>query len=261
MKIESSIKTDGTVKADIDPFMGDMYLEDTPDQTPFATFMFPPTNADKFSWVNFTRQIEIQDMDAFQQFNTWFVNNETLNIGIKGKTQVQPKGLSKKYGVTFHKILPTKGLNLFKGMKVNNAKVDIGKTNGTNFNATAILPNPSHFTLDIGNATFDNDFLGVNLGQLQIDNLFLQPGDNEVAVKGLLDQIQIISLAGAHKPYCETGVVPFSLIGTNVTNHGQQIPYFEYALAHANQTVQLNVSDTLVNSGVDAGVACSKNAN
>ncbi|KAJ3484863.1 hypothetical protein NLG97_g6952 [Lecanicillium saksenae] len=261
MTINSTISTDGTVKADIDPFAGDMYLEDTPDQTPFAVLNFPPTNANKHSNVNVDQLVKITNMDAFNKFNTWFVNNETLKIGIKGKTKVQPKGLSKKYDVTFHKVQEIKGLNLFKGMKVENAKVDL-KTNSKNstdfrnFNATAVLPNPSHFSLDIGNATFDNYFLGANLGKLYIDNLSLVPGENKAFVTGALDQGQIILLMGANKPYCETGVAQFSLIGSNVTRNGEEIPYFQYALAHANQTVELDVGETLKNSNFPAKITC-----
>ncbi|ATY58352.1 hypothetical protein A9K55_003281 [Cordyceps militaris] len=265
MTINSTITTDGTVKANIDPFAGDMYLEDTEDKTPFAVLNFPPTNADKYSVVNVDQHIVIQNLDAFNKFNTWFVNNETLRIGVKGQTKVQPSGLNKKYDVTFHKILEVKGLNLFKGMTVINPRVDLSVDNGTvpdfrNFYAQAELPNPSHFSLDIGNAVFDNYFLGVNLGKLYIDNLSLVPGTNKVNVTGNLNQGEIIVLASGAKPYCETGVASFSLIGNNVTRDGVEIPYFQYALAHANQTVSLNITDTLFRSNIPAAVTCSKGA-
>ncbi|OAQ98635.1 hypothetical protein LLEC1_06933 [Akanthomyces lecanii] len=265
MIINSTISTDGTVKANIDPFAGDMYLEDTDDKTPFAVLNFPPTNANKHSNVNVDQHVEIKNMDAFNKFNTWFVNNETLKIGIQGKTKVQPNGLSKKYDVTFHKVLEVKGLNLFKGMKVIDPRVELTVDNGTdpnfrNFYAKAVLPNPSHFSLDIGNATFDNNFLGTTLGKLYINDLALVPGSNTVDVSGSLDQGQIIVLASGAKPYCETGVADFSLIGTNVTRNGVEIPYFQYALAHANQTVELNITDTLYRSNIPASVKCSSGA-
>jgi hypothetical protein len=266
MTINSTISTDGTVKADIDPFAGDMYLEDTEDKTPFAVLNFPPTNANKHSNVNVDQHVVIQNMDAFNKFNTWFVNNETLKIGIKGYTKVQPKGLSKKYDVTFHKVLEVKGLNLFKGMKVEDARVKLSvntnnSTDFRNFNATAILPNPSHFSLDIGDAVFDNYFLGSNLGKLYINDLSLVPGENKVFVTGALDQAKIITLMGANKPYCETGVAQFALIGSNVTRNGVEIPYFQYALGHANQTVELDVVKTLEDSAFPAKITCNKDAN
>ncbi|KAM3565860.1 hypothetical protein ARSEF4850_001171 [Beauveria asiatica] len=263
MTVDSTISTDGTVKADIDAFAGDMYLEDTDDKTPFAVLDFPPTNANKHSNVKVDQHVEIKNMDAFNKFNTWFVNNETLKIGIKGNTKIQPKGLSKKYHVIFHKVLEAKGLNNFKGIKVINPRVTLSVDKGTdpnfrNFYAQTELPNPSHFSLDIGNTVFDNYFLGKNLGKLYIDNLSLVPGTNTVNVTGSLDQGQIIVLASGAKPYCETGVAAFSLIGNNVTRDGVEIPYFQYALAHANQTVELNITDTLRSSNIPASVKCAK---
>ncbi|KAM3501348.1 hypothetical protein MY11210_009383 [Beauveria gryllotalpidicola] len=265
MTIDSTISTDGTVKADIDAFAGDMYLEDTDDKTPFAVLNFPPTNANKRSNVKIDQHVEIKNMDAFNKFNTWFVNNETLRIGIRGNTKVRPKGISKRYNVIFQKVLKVKGLNRFKGIKVTDPRVNLSVDNGTdpnfrNFFAQTELPNPSHFSLDIGNTVFDNYFLGKNLGKLYIDNLSLIPGTNTVNVTGNLDQAQIIVLASGAKPYCETGVATFSLIGNNVTRDGVEIPYFQYALAHANQTVELNITDTLYRSEIPASVKCVKGA-
>ncbi|TQV96828.1 hypothetical protein IF1G_04068 [Cordyceps javanica] len=265
MTINSTISTDGTVKANIDPFAGDMYLEDTDDKTPFAVINFPPTNANKHSNVNVDQHVEIHNMDAFNKFNAWFVNNETLKIGIKGKTKVQPNGLSKKYDVTFQKVLEVKGLNLFKGMKVVEPRVELTVDNGTdpnfrNFFAKVELPNPSHFSLDIGDATFENWFLGTNLGKLYIKDLSLVPGTNTVNVTGSLNQGEIIVLASGAKPYCETGVADFSLIGYNVTRDDVEIPYFYYGLRNANQSVSINITDTLHRSNIPASVTCAKGA-
>ncbi|KAJ2976990.1 hypothetical protein NQ176_g4624 [Zarea fungicola] len=265
MDISSTISTDGTVKANIQPFKGAMYLPDAPNKSPFTILDFPPTNANKHSWVNFTQDITVGDIDAFEQFNTWFVNNKTLNIGIKGDTRVQPAGLDKTYPVTFQKTLPTSGLNLFDGMQVIDPMVKLQVDNGSdpnfrNFWATAVLPNPSHFSLDIGNAVFDNYYYGQNLGKLYIDNLSLVPGDNRVNVTGSLDQGNILVVAAGHKPDCETGIATFTLVGSNVTRNGQEIPYFNYALAHANQTVHLNLTDTLTRSGLPVQIQCSKTA-
>lgn len=251
MTIASSIKTDGTVKADIDPFEGVMYLEDYPPHEPFVTLRFPKTNANKFQWVNFTQDnTQIKDMEAFTRFNTWFVNNETLRVTISGKTKVQPKGLNRKSKVDFKKTLELKGLNLFKGTKVNNGRVDLSKKPPAhNFFADVVLPNPSHFTLDIGNATFKNIFRNegkdTNVGDLFIQNLFLKPGDNKLKVEGALDQSKVVNAIGAAGA---GGLVPFHLIGKKVTYHGKDLPYFADALANADQRIELNVTEVLQNS-------------
>lgn len=147
MKIDSTITTDGQVKADIDPFEGAMYLGDS--DKPFLNLPFPQTNADKFQTVNVSSDITIQDMDEFIKFNTVFITNETLTITIKGYTYVKPRGLSKKYGVNFRKVVDFKGLNSFKGNEVADAKSDLTNDKWPNFNATAKLPNPSYYTIDL----------------------------------------------------------------------------------------------------------------
>ena len=149
LEINSTISTDGTVKADIDPFDGDMSLEDVPNAPAFATVRFPPTTADSSQTVNVSQALQITDMKAFTDFNIAFFQNETLRVRVAGKTKVQPAGLSRKSDVDFVKILDLKGLNLLKGTKVSNASVALGVMNGTNFRATADIPNASLFTLDI----------------------------------------------------------------------------------------------------------------
>lgn len=149
MQINSTIETDGKIKADIDAFEGVMYLEDVPGHTPFTTINFPKTNANKHQTVNVDQEITITDREAFDQFNIWFVNNETLRVTVAGKTQVKPKGLAKKYNVDFKKTITMKGLNLLKGTEVVSGHIGKADKAGNNFNGTAEIPNASYFTLDI----------------------------------------------------------------------------------------------------------------
>jgi hypothetical protein len=150
LEINSTIKTDGSIKADIDPFEGDMYLEDYEPHVPFATLNFPKTNANKHQKVNVSQDLDITNMEAFTRFNVWFHNNETIRVTIKGKTKVKPHGLDRKYGVTFKKTVTLKGLNEFNGTEILNGHISLTKDkNGRNFNGTANIPNASVFTLDI----------------------------------------------------------------------------------------------------------------
>ena len=154
MEINSTITTDGSIKANIDGFEGVMYLEDLEPHTPFVTINFPATNGDKHQTVNVSQEVNITDMDAFTTFNVWFANNETLRITVEGKTKVKPSGLSRKYGVTFKKTLEVKGLDLFSGTRVveDDSHIDSlvpKKSPEPNFVGIAEIPNHSLFTLDI----------------------------------------------------------------------------------------------------------------
>ncbi|KAH7109247.1 hypothetical protein B0J13DRAFT_614516 [Dactylonectria estremocensis] len=52
LRVNSTIETDGKIKATVSPFEGVMYLEDFEPHTPFATLSFPETNANKHQVVN-----------------------------------------------------------------------------------------------------------------------------------------------------------------------------------------------------------------
>lgn len=150
MEINSTITTDGAVKADIDSFEGKMSLQDVPNAPAFAILQFPQTTANKHQTVNISQTVQITDMEAFKQFNIAFFQNETLRVRIAGKTSLQPAGLARKYDVDFVKILDLAGLNVLKGTKVTDGTVDLAASKGKpNFMGTAEITNPSHFTLDI----------------------------------------------------------------------------------------------------------------
>lgn len=150
LEINSTITTDGSIKANIDSFEGEMYLEDYEPHTPFVAVQFPKTNANKHQEVNISQEITIADLEAFTRFNIWFHNNETLRVTVKGRTKVKPSGLSKKYGVNFKKTVTINGLNTFNGTEVTEGHISTElDDNGKNFNGTAKIPNASVFTLDI----------------------------------------------------------------------------------------------------------------
>jgi hypothetical protein len=150
MEINSTITTSGGVKADVDGFTGEMYLEDLPDHTPFSTVDFPKTNANKHQVVNISQEITIADHRAFNDFNIWFYRNESIRVTVSGKTKVKPSGLSRKFDVDFKKTVTLKGLNRFSGTEVTSGHISLETDdNGNNFNGTARIPNASVFTLDI----------------------------------------------------------------------------------------------------------------
>jgi hypothetical protein len=151
LEINSTIETDGHIKAKISPFQGVMYLEDEPDHTPFVRVDFPETSGAKLQRVNISQDIKIDDLPAFTEFNVQFHNKKTLRVTVDGKTKVKPSGLSRKYDVDFKKTLEIDGLNVFAGTKVLGGELDLKeeKAEGRNFHGTADIPNASDFTLDI----------------------------------------------------------------------------------------------------------------
>ena len=110
MAINSTIRTDGSVHAVIDGFVGIMYLEDLQPQTPFSTLNFPQTTSDSYQTVNVDQHVEITDMKAFTVFNTWLLEKESLRVTMSGDTFIHVNGISRAYPATFKKTLTLKGM-------------------------------------------------------------------------------------------------------------------------------------------------------
>jgi hypothetical protein len=255
LELNSTITTDGKIKAKVYPFEGVMYLEDKPGHTPFATVDFPETNAAKHQSVNITQKMKITDMDAFTDFNIWFHNNDTLKITVEGKTQVSPKGLSRKYDVDFKKTVEIKGLKTFDGTRVTEGHITIEEDDqGKNFYGVAEIPNQSVFTLDIGNVTFTNYVDGERLGLLYIEDLVLHPGTNTVNISANINQIRAVGLV-SQPEHCKDGILDFDLEGKNVTNHNEDISYFAAALASVNQTVPIDIG-SIIKKDLKTTVKC-----
>ncbi|EEY18703.1 conserved hypothetical protein [Verticillium alfalfae VaMs.102] len=221
MAINSTIRSKGGVKAKIAPFAAVMYLEDIESHIPFVHLDFPETESVKIQTVNTTQEVTIPDMDAFTTFNTWLLGNETLRVTVEGKTHVKVNGISRKYGVTFKKTMELTGLNHFKGLAVTSNRVNITHDdNGDNFFGWVDVPNPSVFTIEIGNASFHTYYNSMRA------NISTAP----------------VVRAMSSEPSCDTGIVDFQLGGRDVFNNGEDLAYFGNALSASNLTVPIELA-------------------
>jgi hypothetical protein len=92
---------------------------------------------------------------------------------------------------------------------------------------------------------------------LAIEDFILVPGNNNVNITANMRQVEILTLV-REPDYCSDGILPFKLLGENVTNHGQSLDYFAAALASANQTVEINIG-AIIENDLNATVGCSGN--
>ncbi|KFX92225.1 hypothetical protein V490_05505 [Pseudogymnoascus sp. VKM F-3557] len=255
ISINSTVSSSNSIPATVDGFDAIMYLEDKLPHTPVMTLKMPQTKTG-LAIVNITQEISGASNQPFIDFNSWYLWNESFPVTIEGDTLVHVKGL-KAAKVHFKKTVTLKGINGFKGITVEGAKIDPLATDN-NFHGTANIPNQSILTFEVGNATFSNFFEQKKIGTLFIDNMFVRPGVNKIAVRASIEQGPV--LTGIQKqPYCKDGVLPFDLQGTNVVNHGQVLPYFKEALSLHPQSVSIGVGAALKDAGLDLG-GCKKSS-
>ncbi|KAH8733707.1 hypothetical protein BGZ61DRAFT_565787 [Ilyonectria robusta] len=245
--LNASMGVTGTagLKATIAKFPAELYLADLEPYTTFLTLDFPKTSASSHINLNITQDIEIQNMEAFTTFAAWLLGKETLNLGMRGKTSIRVRGISRNYGISFKKSIELKGVNQFKGLDVTDTSISLQPDEkGDNFHGWVNIPNPSILEVEIGTLSFIPFVDGVNLGTASVDGLTLYPGINNVSMRANISQVPVLA-AVTKKPTCKTGLLPFQLQVKSAVNDGENLPYFTNALAGANLTVDIDIGETL----------------
>jgi len=239
LAINSTIKTGSSTSATIDPFNASFYLEDKPGHTPFMFAQMPKIHSKKTSVVNLTQEITLTDEQAFADFTSWYLMNDTFRVTVDGWTHVHVSGVPKTK-VHFQKTVNLTGLNSFKGVNVTSSSLG-GDALGDNFFAFADIPNPSVLTVDIGNASFATLLNTTQVGVSFIDDLILFPGTNNVSIRSEINQTIVLG-AVLQEPLCNTGILPLTLLGQNISNNGQELNYFEQAFRAIPLTVDVDVA-------------------
>lgn len=242
MEIESKITSSGGPSAKIRPFTADMYLEDKHPHKPFVRLEFPETTSKKEQTIKINQDVTIEDLEAFTTYNMWFSGNKSLTITVDGKTSVRPAGLLNDFDVDYKKTYDIDGLNKLEGVEIVESNLDLGADDDEpNFTGRVKLPNPSKFTLEVGNISFATYVDGQDIGVLNVTDVLLESGGSEADVRAILDFTTVLGLLGK-KPYCETGKIPFTLEAQSVYNKGEFLPYFTKALGSNNQTIDMDVA-------------------
>ncbi|KAF7550055.1 hypothetical protein G7Z17_g5970 [Cylindrodendrum hubeiense] len=142
------------IKATIAEFPAELYLADLEPHTPFLSLNFPKTSASSHINLNITQDVKIPDMQAFTTFAAWLLGKETLNLGIRGKSSIRVRGISRSYGISFKKTIELKGVNQFKGIEVTDTSISLQPDKkGDNFHGWVNIPNPSILTVEIVSIT------------------------------------------------------------------------------------------------------------
>jgi len=242
--INSTIRTSTSTKASIEGFNASLYLEDKLPHTPFAYLQMPETSSKKVQAVNISQHLDLFDAQAYTDFNTWYLLNESFRMTIAGETYVHVSGL-KKTKVNYKKTVTLIGLNGFAGLNVTSSSASLTPdSNGDNLHGFVSIPNPSVLTLEIGNATFNTLFNDSSIGLATIPNMYLIPGDNSLPIRANVSQLAVLS-AVTSEPYCANGTLPLQFVGESVINHGQYLSYFEQGLSEHKQPVTINATADL----------------
>ncbi|KAK9418198.1 hypothetical protein SUNI508_08392 [Seiridium unicorne] len=259
MAINSTITTDGSAHATIAAFNGTLWLLDYDPPFAFATVSFPETPSNALVLVNISQPVTIDHASELTIFNQYLLTRESVNVRVEGDTTVRVSGIARNYPITFSKDVEFTGFNSFNGISVTNPHVSLA--NASNFNATSTIPNPTTWTVEVGNASFYTFFNGSDIGNTNITNMVLYPGDNNFTVRGDIAQTAIIE-ALQQEPYCQNGgVLPIQLSGNTVVNNDQPIPWLANALASFNISLTIDIGSAVKNDiGLSLPCAAASNS-
>ncbi|KAF3929732.1 hypothetical protein AA313_de0209794 [Arthrobotrys entomopaga] len=122
---------------------------------------------------------KILDQTAYTDFSTRVIRDKIVEWQISAKPELNVGKL--KYPVDFQKTVQVAGLDGLRGITLSKLTfLSDPLPDGTNMISDGKIPNPSNFTIEIGNVTTSISLNSLPLGTTKIQNLVLQPGENRI---------------------------------------------------------------------------------
>ncbi|KAF3906891.1 hypothetical protein ABW21_db0209544 [Orbilia brochopaga] len=186
LSMNSTVHAHSPVSASFAPQTFEMYLPPTNGQAivPFMQLSIGGLKvADTFTINVSDVATNIMNQDAYLQFSEQVLRNPSLDLGVRSSPEVHVGAI--KFHVDYQKTVQLKGLNGLAGIKLYNPTIlDTPMEDGTNMVTDGIIPNPSSFTLQVGDLTVDMALKAINmeLGYSVVKDLTLRPGDNKVKI-------------------------------------------------------------------------------
>ncbi|KAJ5161314.1 hypothetical protein N7492_006706 [Penicillium capsulatum] len=201
---------------------------------------------------------------GIEDVHTPIVNSTTWyryvhNTIFQKETALSVRGTTNSYlgvlksQVTMDKDIISPTLNQFKGFSVEDSTLLLKPyDNGTNLLGTAVLPNPSVLTLDIGTLFLDVKSGDLVIGNATVENLLLKPGENKHPLTGILD-LHIIfqnlkEVLATQAKSIRKGVLSLDTVTRSVVWNGTLVPYYTKAMSELTLTADVALGDILKNT-------------
>ncbi|KAF8427717.1 hypothetical protein EV426DRAFT_365340 [Tirmania nivea] len=222
-------------KATIDPMEVEFYLKD---QNPFMYLPLPGMHGgDKILVEKVNHMTEITDQKTLGNFAQILVESENFDMGIWGKTKIHLGSI--KANVQYREWVNLKGLNKLNGMVIY--KYNLTSSSDYAIVGSVVIPNPTVFTLQVGDVLLDLSLNNTRIGNGILPNLIITPGlKNVYEFKANLTMGNTLKLAKA-----VASGVPMQVQTTDVQYKGQSIPWLAAPLSAVQINVPINTSYVL----------------
>lgn len=219
-------------KATLDPMTVQFYLKD---QDPFMYLPLPGVHGgDKIVVETLNHTTEIANQTAFGIFAGTLMNTVNFDMGIWGKTKLHLGAI--KTNVKYREWVNLKGFDKLNGMVI--ISYGLAKSGAYGFEGKVVIPNPTVFTLELGDVLLDLKLKNETLGNGILPNLTITPG-----LKNVYDFKSNLTLDSAIK--LATGEPTLQVRATDVQNGGVSIPWLAGPLGAVTIDVPINKSYVL----------------
>ncbi|EPS35314.1 hypothetical protein H072_11308 [Dactylellina haptotyla CBS 200.50] len=239
LSMNSTAHSHSPVSAHFSPQTFEMYLPPADGQqiVPFMTLNIGELKIQDTMTINVSNvETNILDQTAYNAFSKQVLNSEMLELAIRSNPQVNIGSI--KFHVDYQKTVQLKGLNGLKGILLTNPQV-LNETleDGTNMLTDGMIPNPSSFTLQVGDLTVDMAVGTIPLGWSVVKNLTLYPGDNHVKIYNHIDENLISTpLFAASLAQPNTNI---TLTANSTVFNGEHIEWLEKPLRDAPPVIAI----------------------
>lgn len=220
-------------KATIDPMEVEFYLKD---QDPFMSLPLPGVHGgDNILVEQLNHTTEIKDPKLFGIFAGTLMQSDNFDMGIWGKTKIHLGAI--KTSVKYREWVNLKGFNKLDGMVINKYNITTGDYIIV---GSVVIPNPTVFTLQVGDVLLDLSLNNTRLGNGILPNLTIIPGLNVYEFKANLTMNNAVKLAAA-----VLSGTSMQVQATDVQYGGQSIPWLAAPLSAVQINVPVNTSYVL----------------
>ncbi|KAF3913351.1 hypothetical protein ABW20_dc0105147 [Dactylellina cionopaga] len=193
LDMNSTAHSHSPVSAHFSPQTFEMYLPPANGEqiVPFMTLSVGELQIKETITINVTgAETKILDQAGYNSFSAQVLNSQSLTLGIRSNPQVNVGSI--KFHVDYKKTVELKGLNGLKGILLTNPQIlETPMADGTNMVTDGMIPNPSSFTLQVGDLTVDISAGPLKLGWSVVKNLTLHPGNNNVKIYNHIDPLLV----------------------------------------------------------------------
>jgi len=249
VSLSTSLTVPAGLKVRLGPLTLFLYNKESPEYSPFLTVPI------EGQWVAGRTDINVKDEEVavanHTELNTWLTTallRNTTKLSVKGNTTAY-LGILKNH-INLDKTVEIPALRELKGASIGDATILAPPAeDGANLVGTLILPNWSELTLGLGNNTLNIWAGDVLIGNADLLDVHLPPGNSSLPFRGKVYVDNIVknfaSILGSQSDTLFEGKLGLWANGNQSTVNGEHISYLETVLRAAHIETQVPIVQLL----------------